>query len=93
MEELTAKPRYCETCGKEILGTTLYIKGKTYCAFCASKSKNIKQIICPQCKKEFILTWDDYTNKPQTLFFNGCPSGGIYNVFIRCPHCDYEEEL
>ena len=29
----------------------------------------------------------------QTLMLRGCPSGGIYDVAISCPHCDYEEEL
>ena len=29
----------------------------------------------------------------QTLMLRGCPSGGIYDVAINCPHCDYEEEL
>jgi uncharacterized C2H2 Zn-finger protein len=48
---------------------------------------------CPQCNKLFKLGWNDYSDKPQTLFIRACPSGGIYNVFIRCPYCDYEEEL
>jgi len=53
----------------------------------------LKYVICPQCKKEFRLTWDDYGDTPQSLNLRGCPSGGIYDVTISCPHCDYEEEL
>ncbi len=48
---------------------------------------------CPQCRKGFELTWNDYSGRPQTLFIRGCPSGGIYDVLINCPHCDYEEPL
>jgi len=29
----------------------------------------------------------------QTLNIRGCPSGGVYDVSISCPHCDYEEGL
>ena len=47
---------------------------------------------CPQCKKKFNLTWDesDFVN---TVIVRSCPSGGIYDVSIECPHCDYEEPL
>lgn len=55
--------------------------------------KNLKNMTCPQCRKNFVLTYDDYTSKPATLILRGCPSGGIYDVRISCPHCDYEEEL
>lgn len=54
---------------------------------------DLKNVICPQCKSDFKLTWDDYSDSPSTLIIRGCPSGGIYDVSIRCPHCDYEEEL
>jgi len=54
----------------------------------------LRDVICPQCKKAFRLTWNDYsTNRPTTLCIRSCPSGGIYDVSIACPHCDYEEEL
>ena len=29
----------------------------------------------------------------QTLMIRSCPSGGVYDVSIECPHCNYEEEL
>lgn len=68
------------------------------------KNKNddcLKNVVCPQCKKPFRLIWNDYTHisgtkdqwHKQTLIIRGCPSGGIYDVAIRCPHCDYEEDL
>lgn len=56
-------------------------------------SKDLKNVICPQCEKKFRLMWNDYHNAPQTLIIRGCPSGGVYDVSIRCPHCNYEEEL
>ena len=58
----------------------------------------IRDVRCPQCGKPFRLTWNDYTNigpdyLPQTLIFRDCPSGGVYDVRIKCPHCTYEEDL
>ena len=57
--------------------------------------KSLKFQICPQCKKEFQLVWNDYSfgDKIQTLIIRSCPSGGIYDVLIRCAFCNYEEEL
>jgi len=54
---------------------------------------DLKHVICPQCKKGFKLTWNDYEDTPQTLILRGCPSGGIYDVSIHCCYCDYEEDL
>lgn len=65
-------------------------------------AKRLKDMTCPQCKKPFVLSWEDYDYDPNTkkyqtvactLILRGCDSGGIYNVEIKCPHCDYEEEL
>lgn len=53
----------------------------------------LKDMECPQCRKAFVLIWNDYSDKRQTLFMRGCPSGGIYDVAIKCPHCNYEEPL
>ena len=53
----------------------------------------LRNVVCPQCKKDFELSWTDYDEKPYTLQISGCPSGGIYDVRISCPHCNYEEEL
>lgn len=63
-----------------------------------SASKRLRDQSCPQCRQKFRLVWNDYTRintqaAPQTLMIRGCPSGGIYDVYIRCPHCDYEEDL
>jgi hypothetical protein len=60
--------------------------------------RRISGVACPQCTKPFRLRWDDYsTLHPergnQTLFIRSCPSGGIYDVRIECPHCDYVEEV
>lgn len=56
---------------------------------------DLKNVICPQCKKPFRLTWDndDYKSTTKTLILRGCPSGGIYDVSIKCPHCNYQEDL
>lgn len=53
----------------------------------------LRDVVCPQCKEPFRLTWNDYSDTPQTLHMAGCPSGGIYNVEICCPWCNYREEL
>lgn len=63
----------------------------------------LSQMVCPQCKRPFVLTWNDYSYDEQTktvnsgtrstLVLRGCPSGGLYDVLIACPHCDYQEEL
>ena len=55
-------------------------------------AEDLKHVICPQCKKGFVLTFD-YIGTHQSLIIRSCPSGGIYDVCISCPHCDYEEEL
>ena len=61
------------------------------------KEYRLKDMVCPQCKKEFLLRWEDCDNnyKPvkETLIIRVCPSGGLYDVRIKCPHCNYEEEL
>jgi hypothetical protein len=53
----------------------------------------LKNVVCPQCKQEFRLMWNDYEKYPQSLIIRACPSGGVYDVSILCPNCDYEEEL
>lgn len=54
----------------------------------------LQDMICPQCKANFILGgWEDHGDHITTLVIRGCPSGGIYDVRISCPFCDYEEEL
>lgn len=57
------------------------------------RSGNLKNMTCPQCNKEFILEWRDYSEKSTTLCVHDCLSGGIYLVEIKCPHCNYVEEL
>ena len=63
-----------------------------------SENADLKNVICPQCRKPFRLIWNDYTaidgeSQKQSLMLRSCPSGGIYDVFIACPHCNYEESL
>jgi ssDNA-binding Zn-finger/Zn-ribbon topoisomerase 1 len=53
----------------------------------------IKDVTCPQCKKDFKLKWNSSYDEVATLVIRSCPSGGIYDVSISCPHCNYEEEL
>ena len=55
--------------------------------------KDLSNVICPQCNKSFRLTWDYALDKPATLVIRSCPSGGIYDVSINCPYCNYEEPL
>lgn len=57
------------------------------------KFNNLKNIVCPQCKKPFKLIWGTSFTKNQTLYIRECPSGGVYDVAIHCPNCNYEEEL
>lgn len=64
---------------------------KLKCKLDGEKSLRIAQ--CPQCKEEFILAWNDYSDKSQTVVVRACPSGGVYDVSIECPFCDYKEEL
>jgi hypothetical protein len=66
---------------------------KTYQHVTLEPGIRLADVICPQCKKPFRLTWNDYSDTPQTLITRECPSGGIYDVSISCPHCDYREEL
>jgi phage FluMu protein Com len=59
-------------------------------------NEDLKNVKCPQCKKSFMLMWNDYSNfggTKQSLFIYSCPSGGTYSVEIHCPHCNYVEEL
>lgn len=55
--------------------------------------KCIKYVKCPQCKEFFQLKYEEMANRPDTLTIRSCPSGGVYDVRICCPFCDYEEEL
>lgn len=55
--------------------------------------ERLADVICPQCKRPFRLCWDDYPTRQHTLRIYACPSGGVYNVKVRCPYCDYEEGL
>ena len=50
-------------------------------------------VVCPQCKKKFNLIWDADYGEKSTLIIRSCPSGGVYDVKVSCPHCDYEEPL
>ena len=66
-------------------------------------SKNrLRKMTCPQCKKPFVLNWEGdgyadhdgkWVKQQNSLRLRGCPSGGIYDVYIECPHCDYREDL
>jgi hypothetical protein len=53
----------------------------------------LADVICPQCEEPFRLRWERYAAEPCTLCLRGCPSGGIYDVSIECPYCDYKEDL
>lgn len=52
-----------------------------------------RDVTCPQCKRPFELVWNGALETPETLVIRSCPSGGVYDVRIECPHCDYEEPL
>jgi rRNA maturation protein Nop10 len=53
----------------------------------------LKDVVCPQCGEPFRLVWSAGFGEAETLEIRSCPSGGIYDVRISCPHCDYEEDL
>ena len=57
----------------------------------------LADVICPQCQRAFRLRWERCEGEPLmstiTLVLRGCPSGGIYDVSIECPYCDYVEDL
>ncbi len=57
--------------------------------------RRLKDMACPQCRKKFTLRRRDSWRNPEptTLIIRDCPSGGVYDVQIKCPHCYYEEEL
>lgn len=55
--------------------------------------KRIKDVTCPQCNKVFELSFSNYNGKFETLDVRSCPSWGVYDVSIKCPHCDYVESL
>lgn len=58
-------------------------------------SKDLKTVVCPQCKTPFKLQfrkrWHTEEEK-QTLviFFD---EEAVHDVSICCPHCKYEENL
>lgn len=55
--------------------------------------RRLRDVICPQCKQAFRLTYDDDPDIPRTMAFSGDQDYGIWYAQIVCPHCDYEEEL
>lgn len=55
--------------------------------------ESVKDVQCPQCRRPFVLRWNDERHAPATLNIRSCPSGGVYDVAIRCPHCNFEEPL
>jgi len=59
----------------------------------AAAAVKLPYAVCPKCSKSFKLVWDDYGDDEVTLGARGCPSGGIYDVFVRCPHCQHKESL
>lgn len=67
--------------------------GETEFTIVPSDERRIADATCPQCRKPFRLCWNDYFDRKITLEVRSCPSGGIYDVRIACPHCSYEEEL
>jgi hypothetical protein len=54
---------------------------------------DLKNVICPQCKKGFQLAWDADLGNKNTLILKSFSSGKIYHVSITCPHCEYLEDL
>ncbi len=57
------------------------------------KPKGDFRVICPNCQEEFQLQCDSMDDKPDTFVISSCDSGGIYAIYIQCPHCDYKEEM
>ena len=91
------RPFHCGTCGKSFIQK---------CSLTRHEQIHLssKVWVCPYllCGKKFKLTWNDYSPvregdyslcHRQTLIIRSCPSGGIYDIEIHCPHCNYEEPL
>lgn len=51
--------------------------------------------ICDECKKKFRLYSDSDTVKGKStyLVICSCESGGIYDSYVKCPHCNYRHDL
>jgi len=58
------------------------------------KHADPRHVMCPLCLKDFLVVWNDYSHRlgdKITLRIDDYTSGGVYDVRISCPHCDYEE--
>jgi DNA-directed RNA polymerase subunit RPC12/RpoP len=53
----------------------------------------LANVVCPTCAKQFRLVYGDFAYDEVTLYIAISEGGNVYSVRIRCPHCDYEEEL
>jgi len=69
------------------------IPGAVFLRRSSCEPQRLRDMVCPQCRKSFELAYNGYPEKPETLHLRSCPSGGVYDVSISCPHCDYVEEL
>lgn len=99
------KPQFCRVCGyDEKLDPPDDLHAPDWDHKFEPWGSKLSEMVCPQCRKPFILTWNDYSYDERTKRFNsgdrgstlemrGCDSGGIYDVAIACPHCDYREGL
>jgi len=70
--------------------------GEAVQKLCKLIPSRIRDVFCPQCKKDFALQFGEieYGDRDRaTLSIYSCPSGGVYRVEICCPHCNYVEPV
>ena len=55
----------------------------------------ISHVVCPQCAAEFVLARGKLIENapPQTVMLSYNLNGLVKVVSIKCPECDYTEEL
>lgn len=55
--------------------------------------EEVPKITCACCGRQYTLAWESWGQAPVTVFILSCVSGGIYEVYLQCPHCNYRIEL
>lgn len=96
LKKIEAHLRECEEC-RDTVAKSLATLAERWGEVIEKPKKNERVTVnCPQCHKAFALRFArdfEENEAPPTLVIRDCPSGGIYDVHIECPHCNYEEPL
>ena len=49
---------------------------------------------CANCEKVYRIEYDAYgVERPMTLIVKSCESGGIYDIYVKCPFCGYRGDI